>query len=117
MKISSQVFLTPFVLAVSPFAAVANPVTDTCLTLHSEEICECATEALQTKLGAKDFVYYLVAARHSIELRRAGASRADAWQSAAEKHAKATRVSKVDAITQLNDFGRAHHEAIIECGN
>ena len=64
-----------------------DAVTEMCMELDSEMVCNCASEALRTKVGKEDYAIYEAIGSDYLARLEAGEGRVDAWTEASRTEA------------------------------
>ncbi len=80
-----------------------------CLERASQDICACASEALEAEIGAEDYALYDAVGAAYLSFMEQGQSRGDAWMAALEEVGGAR-------LDRTNEIGRAHRAEMDACG-
>lgn len=111
---------TAFILLIAcsiPTASLADDsVMAMCVELDSEEVCDCASEALRTQIGREDYAIYEAIGTDYLARLEAGEGRIDAWTEASRTEAASLGISAVTLMGRTNEIGNTHRAAIKECG-
>ena len=105
------------IAALIPNVTLADDgVVAMCMELDTEEVCNCASEALMKEIGAEDYAMYAAIGKDYLARMEAGEGRVDAWMEASRTEAGKRGLGSVALMGRTNEIGNVHRTAIKECG-
>jgi len=104
------------IAALIPNVSLAEDgVVEMCMEHDTEEVCNCASEALMTEIGSEDYAMYAAIGEDYLARMEAGEGRVDAWMEASRTEAGKRGLGSVALMERTNEIGNVHRAAIKEC--